>query len=135
MCVGGGVISSGATAALVALAERLSAPVLTTVHGRGAIPEDHDFYLGATVGHTVVSDLVAEADVVLAVGTRFAAADTKQWTLTIPGKLVHVDADTGVIGRNYAPAVAVLGDARLALEGLLERIETSRADPAFAEVH
>ncbi len=130
---GGGVISSGATAALRALAERLPAPVLTTVHGRGAIPEDHGLCLGATVGHTVVADLVSEADVVLAVGTRFAAAETKQWTLAIPGKLVHVDADPGVIGRNYPPAVAVVGDAKLALEGLLERVEASGADPTFAD--
>ncbi len=130
---GGGVISSGSSAELRALAERLSAPVLTSVHGRGAIPEDHDLCLGATVGHTVVADLVAEADVVLAVGTRFAAGETKQWTLAIPGTLVHVDADPGVIGRNYPPAVAVVGDAKLALAGLLESIQSSKADPAFAD--
>ncbi len=130
---GGGVISSGASAELVSLAERMRAPVLTTVHGRGAIPEDHDLCLGATIGHTVVSDLVEEADVVLAVGTRFAAADTKQWTLDIPGKLVHVDADPGVIGRNYAPAVGVIGDAKLVLDGLLERLEETRTDETFAQ--
>ncbi len=130
---GGGVISSDASSGLVALAERLNAPVLTTVHGRGAIPEDHDLCLGATAGHTTVSDLVAEADVVLAVGTRFAAADTKQWTLSIPGHLVHVDADPGVIGRNYAPTVAVVGDALLAIEGLRERAGATRTDPSFVD--
>ncbi len=129
---GGGVISAGATDTLVRLAKRLRAPVLTTIHGRGAIPEDHDLCLGATIGHTVVADLVAEADVVLAVGTRFASGDTKQWSQAIPGKLVHIDADPGVIGRNYTPAVAIVGDAKLALDGLLERTERSAADPDFA---
>ncbi len=133
MWAGGGVISSGATDELAALAQRLHAPVLTTVHGRGAIPEDHELCLGATVGHTVVADLVSQADAVVAVGTRFAAADTKQWALTIPGTLVHFDADPAVIGCNYAPAIAVVGDAKLALQGLLERLTAMRADPAFAQ--
>src|SRR6202034_1316829 len=65
---GGGVVSSGAGPALVALAEHLGAPVVTTVEGRGAIPEDHPLCLGALTMSRQVEDVVSGADVVLAAG-------------------------------------------------------------------
>jgi acetolactate synthase-1/2/3 large subunit len=128
---GGGVPAARASKELVELAERLSAPVVTTIQGRGAIAEDHELALGANALSGPVAAAIADADVVLAVGTRFEEDETAGWSLRIPGRLVHLDADAAAIGRSYAPDVAIVGDARLGLVGLLERVRSSATDPAF----
>ena len=116
---GGGVITAGAGPALLALAERLHAPVVTTVEGRGAIPEDHPLCLGALTTSRPVEEIVSGADLVLAVGTRFEGHCTRNWKLSFGGTLAHLDVDPEVIGRNYPTALPVIGDARLGLELLL----------------
>ena len=128
---GGGVISAGATAELRQLAEKLNAPVFTSVNGRGAIPEDHPLAMGPLAADPRMEGVLGEADVVFAVGTRFQAGATRNWTLKVPGTLVHLDADPGVIGRNYPAAVSVVGDARLGLAGILRALDGVETDPAF----
>ncbi len=130
---GGGVVSSGAGAALVALAERLSAPVVTTIEGRGSIPEDHPLCLGALTTSPPVEDIVSSADVVLAVGTRFQGNSTRNWSLSFGGTLAHLDADPAVIGRSYPTALPVVGDARIGLELLLGAVSRVSTDPDHAE--
>ncbi len=130
---GGGVISSGAGPALVALAERLGAPVVTTVEGRGSIPEDHPLCLGALTTSPPVEDIVSSADVVLAVGTRFQGSSTRNWSLSFGGTLAHLDVDPAVIGRSYRTALPVVGDARIGLELLLGAVGRGSADPGHAE--
>jgi acetolactate synthase I/II/III large subunit len=130
---GGGVVSSNAGPALVALAERLGAPVVTTVEGRGSIPEDHPLCLGALTTSPPVEDIVSSADVVLAVGTRFSGHSTRNWSLSFGGTLAHLDADPTVIGRNYPAALPVVGDARVGLELLLGAISRVSTDPGHAE--
>ena len=130
---GGGVVSANAGPALVALAERLGAPVVTTVEGRGSIPEDHPLCLGALTTSPQVEAIVSGADVVLAVGTRFQAHSTRNWRLSFGGTLAHLDADPGVIGRTYPTALPVVGDARIGLELLLGAIGRVSTDPGHAE--
>ncbi|MGB6457306.1 MAG: thiamine pyrophosphate-binding protein [Streptosporangiaceae bacterium] len=130
---GGGVVSSGAGSALVALAERLSAPVVTTVEGRGSIPEDHPLCLGALTTSPPVAKIVSSADVVLAVGTRFQGSSTRNWSLSFGGTLAHLDVDPAVIGRSYPTALPVVGDARIGLELLVEAVGGISADPDHAE--
>ena len=130
---GGGVVSSGAGPALVALAERLGAPVVTTVEGRGSIPEDHPLCLGALTTSPPVEDVVSGADLVLAVGTRFQGSSTRNWRLSFGGTLAHLDADPAVIGRNYPTALPVVGDARIGLELLLGAVGRVSTDPGHAE--
>jgi acetolactate synthase-1/2/3 large subunit len=130
---GGGVVSAGAGPALLALAERLGAPVVTTVEGRGSIPEDHPLCLGALTTSPQVEGVVSGADVVLAVGTRFQGHSTRNWRLSFGGTLAHLDADPGVIGRNYPTALPVVGDARIGLELLLGAIGQVSTDPGHAE--
>jgi acetolactate synthase-1/2/3 large subunit len=117
----------------VALAERLRAPVVTTVEGRGSIPEDHPLCLGALTTSPPVEDIVTDADLVLAVGTRFQGSSTRNWRLSFGGTLAHLDADPAVIGRNYPAALPVVGDARVGLELLLSAIGQAAADPGHAE--
>jgi len=119
---GGGVISAGGGPELVALAERIWAPVVTTIEGRGAIPEDHELALGPRTERSPVAALVEQADVVVAVGTRFQNYSTRMWKLAIPGRIIHIDADPTVIGRNYPVEVGVVGDAKLGLAALFDAV-------------
>jgi acetolactate synthase-1/2/3 large subunit len=120
---GGGVNIAGAAAELTALAERLGAPVVTTIEGRGAIPEDHELCLGFRSDRGRMAELFEDADLLFAVGTRFQNYATRVWNLRLPEQLIHLDADVGVIGRNYPASLAVVGDARVGLRGLLDRVD------------
>jgi acetolactate synthase-1/2/3 large subunit len=127
---GGGVNSAGAGAALVSLAERLGAPVLTTFTGKGAIPEDHPLSLGCGPWRRgLIADYLARADLLLVVGARLAQVETQDWTLPLPKTLVHVDIDPTVIGRHYPATVGVVGDARRALEQITAALTGSAAHP------
>lgn len=118
---GGGVGLSGAEAALVALAERLDAPVLTTPSGRGSISEAHRLAFGIVGLYRTESSAkpLDEADAVLLVGTRMEEFQSGLWQLFPHGaRVVQVDVDPFEIGRNVRPDVAIVGDARLVLEQL-----------------
>lgn len=120
---GGGVILADAARELTALAESLGAPVATTNEGKGAIPEDHRLALGTGYyGHGASSWAVPKADVILAVGTRMTTQMTGLNAPQTPQKLIHLDADAEVIGRNYPAEVSVVADARLGLQALLEEV-------------
>jgi acetolactate synthase-1/2/3 large subunit len=79
--------------------------------------------MGPLTAQPQFTPIFDEADVILAVGTRFQGGGTRNWALKLPGKLVHIDADAGVIGRNYPADVAVVGDAGLALAGILQSLD------------
>ena len=118
---GGGVISSKASAALQRLAESLQAPVLTTAEGKGALSDRHDLALGAMrLRQDPIVDYIAQTDVVLAVGTRLAFPQ-----LFSGQTVVQIDVDEAEIGRNYAPTVGLVGDAKHTLEALHALLSTS----------
>jgi len=122
---GGGVISSGASSELLALAELLQAPVSTTLMGKGCIPEDHPLSLGLLGMHgTIASNLiVSEADVLLAVGIRFSDRTTGNIEKFCPdAKIIHIDIDTAEIGKNIQPHVPIVADAKRALKALKKQI-------------
>ena len=123
---GGGVISSGGSAALAALAEHLEIPVLYTLMGKGAIPDDHPLAVGMTGfwGTEFNNGAALKADVMMAVGTRLSEADCSSWyfgeTFDIPPtKLIHIDINQEEIGRNYKTALGAICDAKMALEAIL----------------
>jgi acetolactate synthase-1/2/3 large subunit len=125
---GGGVLRSGAWDELRALAERLGAPVATTYMGKGAFPEDHPLAAGSACDEASYRELVAGADVLLAVGTELGAETTGQYELRLSGRLIHVDASPQRIGATF-PALGLVGDARAVLAALLERVgDTSRRE-------
>ena len=80
-----------------------------------------------------LGEIFEDADLVFAVGTRFQNYATRVWTLPMPENLIHVDVDPGVIGRNYSASVAVVGDAKLALQGMLDRIDNGNVDEQFVD--
>jgi acetolactate synthase I/II/III large subunit len=128
---GGGVITADASELLTQLAETLNAPVFTSATGRGAIAEDHPLAMGPLPQQPQFTPTIEAADVVLAVGTRFQAGSTRNWAVKIPGKLIHLDADPSVIGRNYAPEAAVIGDASVGLAALLRAVTQTPRDADF----
>jgi acetolactate synthase I/II/III large subunit len=122
---GGGVISARATSELAALAEALELPVAHTLMGKGCLRDDHPLLLGQTGfwGTPISNDKCRTADLILAVGTRLAEANSSSWdprfTFSIPPtRLIHIDADEAEIGRNYPTDLGVVADARLALGAL-----------------
>jgi acetolactate synthase I/II/III large subunit len=119
---GGGVIISEAWEELTALADALSIPVTTTLGGKGAIDAAHDLAVGVIGRNSskVGNDAVRDADTILAIGTRLGGLATHRWTLPFGEKrLLQIDADPDIIGHNYATALGVIGDAKLALQSAL----------------
>ena len=119
---GGGVLSSRATAELAALAEALEVPVAHTLMGKGCLHEGHPLLLGQTGfwGLPAANDMCRRADLILAVGTRLAEANSSSWdsrfTFAIPPtRLMHIDIDPAEIGRNYPTELGAVADAKVAL--------------------
>jgi acetolactate synthase-1/2/3 large subunit len=124
---GHGVELSQAEAELLQLAQRLAIPVATSPLGKGIIDSRHALSLGATGrnGTYMANAATRNADVVLALGTRFDDRSTSAWlpgfTYSIPPtKLIHVDIDPAEIGRNFPATIALLGDVKIVLTQMLE---------------
>jgi acetolactate synthase-1/2/3 large subunit len=125
---GGGVIASGAGAALAALAERLGAPVLTSGLGKGAIPDDHPLALGRLwAPGNAVEEVLRSSDLAIVVGSKLGAGETEteNWAMPLPERMVRVDVDPTEIDRHYPVTVPILADARLAVEALMAALATT----------
>jgi len=123
---GHGVELSGAEPELLVFAERFRIPVATTPFGKGVFDPRNSLSLGTTGrnGSYPANAACRNADVVLALGTRFDDRATSAWlpgfTYNIPpSKLIHVDIDASEIGRNFRPELGVISDAKLFLQQLL----------------
>ena len=98
---------------LVALAERLNAPVSTTFQGKGLFNEKHPLWLWCGFGASAppfVQSIAASCDLTLAMGCRFSEVGTGSYGLQPPGKLIHVDIDASVFDKNYSSDLAVASD-------------------------
>ena len=114
---------AGAERELLALAERLSAPVATTISGKGSISEEHPLavgVVGSNGGTPETRGIVDAADLIVFVGCRAGSVTTERWRHPAPGKpkVIHVDVDANVIGVNYRVDAPLAGDAKLALAAL-----------------
>jgi acetolactate synthase I/II/III large subunit len=122
--------SVDAVAELEVLAERLGAPVATTLQGLSSFRGDHALHAGFALGPSAVPagvNAFAACDCLLAVGTRFAEIPTGSYGARVPADLVHIDVNPTVIGANYPAKVALVGDARATLGALLARIPSASA--------
>ncbi len=118
---GGGILKARATDALRQLAELTGAPVVTTLMARGAFPDSHPLCLGMPGMHGNYAAITAmqEADLLIALGTRFDDRVTGQVSSFAPGaKVVHVDIDPAELGKIRRPEVPIVGDCRLVIEEL-----------------
>jgi acetolactate synthase I/II/III large subunit len=112
---GGGVNRSLASDAVTALAERLGAPVIMTTNGKGSISARNPLAYDAPA----IRLLLPEADVVVAVGTRFAKRDGTRWGLRPGQTLIKIDIDGTEVSRGITPDVPVEGDASEVLDAIL----------------
>jgi acetolactate synthase-1/2/3 large subunit len=125
--VGGGVVIAGAEAELQAVAERLGAPVASTVSGHGSLADSHKLavgVVGSNGGTRPTRAIVELADLVVFVGCRAGSVTTERWRFPAPGnmKIIHIDADPAVIGANYPTEIGIVGDAKLALAALRDAL-------------
>ncbi len=127
---GGGAVSAGACAELLELAERLQAPVLTSLQAKGAVPDDHPLGLGDGWGRLpLVPPLLRQADAALVVGSRFDLVTDAHEGRDFPETLIQVDIDPRVIGRHRPATVGLVGDAREVLRQLLAALRQQPARP------
>jgi acetolactate synthase-1/2/3 large subunit len=132
---GGGAID--AHEPLAALVEATGMPVVTTLSGRTSFDEFHGRCLGpiGRTGSPAANRAVAEADVLLAIGTQFPEQDSSSWvrgkTFSVPPtKLIHVDLDAQQIGKIFPATVSVVTDARAAIADLVTLVRENSAESA-----
>ncbi len=126
---GGGINSADAQEELLALAERVDMPVTMTLLGKGGFPEEHELYLGMPGMHgtAYANYALHEADVILAVGTRFDDRVTGKLDMFARNaKFIHVDIDPAEIGKNVVPVLPIVGDVKQVLGQLVKRVNRAR---------
>lgn len=126
---GGGALRAKASTALVKLAEHIGAAVITTMAGKSVFPEDHPLYgwHAGSKGTGCGNQLAAQADLILAVGCRFADESTSSYrpgsSFSIPpARLIQIDIDPAEIGKNYPVEIGLIGNASTVLEQLAGEI-------------
>ena len=123
---GGGVILCGAESELLAFADRVDAPVVSTLMGLGAVPADNPRMLGMLGMHGTHAANIAmqRCDLLIAVGVRFSdRALGNAATFAAQAKVLHIDIDRAEINKNVSTTLHITGDARVVLDLLLPRVE------------
>lgn len=135
--VGHGAVISGAGKAVVSLAEKLRAPMVNTLLGKGAADENHPLHLGMLGMHgtAYANKAVVDCDLIMAIGAR--------WDDRITGKVeefckdavkIHVDIDPAEFNKIIRPDVCIQGDARLVMEDLIPLVEAADTDAWLSQV-
>ena len=133
--IGNGAVISGAGKAVVSLAEKLRAPMVNTLLGKGAADETHPLHLGMLGMHgtAYANKAVVDCDLIMAIGAR--------WDDRITGKLdefccdavkIHIDIDPAEFNKMIRPDIAIEGDARLVVEDLLPLVEAADTEEWLA---
>ena len=120
---GGGVVSSGAQAELIELAEKLQIPVATSLNAKAAILDKNPLAVGVVGVYSRIcaNKAVAEADLVFFIGSHTGGQVTVSWKVPAPGtQVIQLDIDAEELGRNYPNAVSLLGDAKVTLRHMID---------------
>ena len=142
--LGGGLRGEAGRRALLSLAEHLGIPIVHSLMGKGAIPDDHPLLLGMPGfwGLRTTNDYARDADVVLALATRFAETDASSWddrytwnlggpdAADTSGRLIQIDIDPAEIGRNYPVEIGAVADVTLAVQAIGEAVRKLHPEPA-----
>ncbi|HXF61816.1 MAG TPA: thiamine pyrophosphate-dependent enzyme, partial [Caldilineaceae bacterium] len=133
---GGGVHLSGAEAEVAALAEGWSIPVATSVNGKGTLLDGHPLNIGVVGSYSArcANQVVAEADLVVYIGSHTGDQVTHNWAVPPPGTpVVQIDIEPAEIGRNYPGAIGVVGDAKRVVTRLIETLTARPANRAWLQ--
>ena len=118
-----------------ALAEAWDAPVVMTANARGLLAPGHPLAVSLSPSQSETRQLVASADVVLALGTELGPTDYDLYEdggFAVPGRLIRVDLDPAQLARGAAPEIGIVGDAAAAVDGLLDRAAPGAAKDGAA---
>ncbi|MFD6279443.1 thiamine pyrophosphate-binding protein [Streptomyces sp. NPDC060209] len=126
---GGG--ANTARGELARLLEATGAGLITSNSGRGSVPEDHEQVIGNFATTPAVRALLADADLLLTIGTHFRSNETADYTLELPGTHIQIDVEAAALGRVYPATHQLHGDAAGVLAGLLPHAVT--AEPGWTE--
>ena len=130
--VGGGISTMEAKNALTQFAENIDAPVLTTLNGKGSIRSDHPLHMGSSLMHPPLREVLNDAEVLIAIATRFQAGTGGiKVKIQLP-PLVHIDIDPRNINLNFSSIVGLVSDAELALRNLIEA-DIPKGDAEFRQ--
>ena len=133
---GGGIVTSHACSELTELAERMQIPVVTSLMGKGAMRCSNPLNLGPVGMHgsKYANMAVTECDLLIAVGARFSDRVTGKVDEFAPhAKIIHIDIDPAEIGKIIDPAVPIVGDAKVVLGAINDRLEKIDAQPVGTE--
>ena len=133
---GGGIVTSHACSELTELAERMQIPVVTSLMGKGAMRCSNPLNLGPVGMHgsKYANMAVTECDLLIAVGARFSDRVTGKVDEFAPhAKIIHIDIDPAEIGKIIDPAVPIVGDAKVVLGAINDRLEKAEAQPVGTE--
>ena len=119
-----------ARAELSAMLDQLGAGLLTSNSGRGVVPESDQRVVGNFAAGPLGAELLAEADVLLTIGTHFRSNETRDYALPLPATHIQIDVDDAALGRVYPAEVALHGDAAAVLAALSPRLKRRRQEPA-----
>ncbi len=129
MLVGGGVCwSGGATNEVLTLAELIGMPIVTTLPGKNCVPSNHPLVMGPSGmhGRLEADAAIINADVILAVGTRFSDRTVGNFNEFRRGrKIIHIDIDRSEIGKNVKPEVGIVGDAKAVLSTMIKLVQST----------
>jgi thiamine pyrophosphate-dependent acetolactate synthase large subunit-like protein len=124
---GGGVASSGASGVVLEIAELLGSPVMTSIMGKGSIPEDHPLSLGVLwQPGNEIDQIVRDSDCALVIGSKLGAQATEDFQLELPASLIRVEIDHTEMFLNAGPNLPLLGDARVVSEQMLNVLRDLR---------
>jgi acetolactate synthase-1/2/3 large subunit len=135
--IGGGVHWSDGYAELFAFAEAVGAPLVTTVHGKGAFPETHPQSLGMLGMHGAryANYAIQNSNLIVAIGARFDDRVTGKLSAFAPNaKVIHLDIDPAEISKNVAALVPIVGDIRTTLPGLTEEVRRAFAEKGRPDI-
>jgi len=118
--LGGGALDAGKAA--LEIAEKLNAPILTTVAGKGAVPAEHPLCLGYRLAQPAAMERLKASDAILCVGSELAETDFWNTEVVIEKNLIRIDIDPSSLARPHIAEIAILGDAKEALEALSPEI-------------
>ncbi len=133
---GGGVTASQAQKEVVELAEKLSIPVATSLGGKGTIPDNHPLAVGVVGSYSrwCANRVVAEADLVVFIGSHTGSQVTNDWRIPCAGTpVIQIDIDPAELGRNYPAKVALQGDVQVTLRRLIETLEAVKPPTKWLE--
>jgi thiamine pyrophosphate-dependent acetolactate synthase large subunit-like protein len=117
---GGGAVNAGDE--VLSLSNKLSAPVVHTAAGKGIVDERHPLCLGARMHCPEVKNLIKETDVVIGIGTQLSATDLWEVPLSLDGKLIQIDIDSGQFIKNYRADIGIKGDSKEVLQTIVPRL-------------